>query len=72
MSTTTEAPSKTDLLADRGARAKKIAQAASRKATRIAEDPEQNRSTRQRAALKVKADALDQITLVLAGREPPA
>jgi hypothetical protein len=41
--------------------AKKIAQAARRKANAIAKDTSVNRSTRARQALKVKADALDRI-----------
>jgi hypothetical protein len=48
-------------LAERGEQAKKIATAARRKANRIASNESVNRSTRRHAALKVKADALDQI-----------
>ena len=46
-----------DQLAD----AKRIAQAARRKANAIAKDESVNRSTRTRQALKVKAEALDRI-----------
>jgi hypothetical protein len=44
-----------------GEQAKKIAQAARRKAARIAANENVNRSTRRAQALRVKADALDQI-----------
>lgn len=41
---------------------------AQRKAAKIASDPEANRSTRARAALRVKADCLDEVAELLAGR----
>jgi hypothetical protein len=46
----------------------RLARAAQRKSKKIAEHPELNRSTRQRHSLKVKADALDEVVRVLAGK----
>lgn len=65
-----QAPSNDELLANRATKARKLAAAAQRKAAKMTADMGQNRSTRQRNAIKVKADALDQIALVLAGKEP--
>lgn len=67
--TTLEAPTKTEQLAERAARARKLAAAAQRKAQKIAADEALNRSTRTRNALKLKADTLDQVADVLAGKD---
>jgi len=64
-------PTTIELLNERAIRANKIARAAQRKAAKIATDAELHRSTRQRRALTVKAEALDQIADVLAGKAPP-
>jgi hypothetical protein len=76
MTTTAEAPSKTERqiadladIADRSARARKAIGAANRKAAKLREDESQNRSTRGRAALLVKAEALDVVGLILAGKD---
>lgn len=58
-----------DTLAMRHAAALKIATAAQRKAAKIAADVERNRSTRTRAALKARSDALDEVAAVLAGKD---
>jgi hypothetical protein len=58
-----------EVLADRSAKARKVIGAANRKAAKLREDPQANRSTRARAALLVKADALDQVGLILAGKD---
>jgi hypothetical protein len=60
---------RTDELADRSARALKHARAAQRRAIKLAQDEQANRSTRQQRAQRHKADALDQILLILAGRD---
>ncbi|HWF25194.1 MAG TPA: hypothetical protein VG275_07095 [Solirubrobacteraceae bacterium] len=53
---------------ERAQSAQKLARSAQRKAAKIAGDPDRNRSTRARAALKIKADALDEVAKVLAGK----
>jgi hypothetical protein len=54
--------------ATRATAALKIATAAQRKAARVASDVEVNRSTRTRAALRLRSDALDDVVAVLAGK----
>jgi hypothetical protein len=56
------------ILEERTEKARKLASAAQRKAKKLAADAEQNRSTRARAALKIKADALDEVAKTLAGK----
>jgi hypothetical protein len=62
-------PDTNKLDAERAKRALKIARAAAAKAAKVAIDEERNISTRRRAALKIKADALDEVGLVLAGKD---
>jgi hypothetical protein len=64
MPTTTDAA-----VVERAAKARKAIAAANRKAARIREDQTANRSTRTRQSLLVKADALDQVGLILAGKD---
>lgn len=58
-----------EVLAERANAAKKVAAAANRKAAKVAGDESVNRSTRARAALKIKADGLDQVIAALAGKD---
>lgn len=48
--------------------AKKVANAAIAAADRLAKDPTSSRSTRTRAGYKTKADALDRVVEILAGK----
>lgn len=57
-----------EVLVNRNKAARKLIAAANRKAAKLREDEKLNRSTRQRQALLVKADALDEVGLVLAGK----
>lgn len=50
-------------------RAKKVANDAIARAEAVAADLSQNRSTRTRTSYKVKADALDRVARILAGKE---
>lgn len=50
-------------------RARRVATTAINQAAQIAADEEVNRSTRTRAAFKLKAEALDQVARILAGKE---
>jgi hypothetical protein len=65
-------PDKAQLDAERAKRALKITRAATAKAAKVAIDAERNISTRRRAALKIKADALDEVGLVLSGKDDAA
>ncbi|MGD0386295.1 MAG: hypothetical protein ABSB73_09180 [Solirubrobacteraceae bacterium] len=65
-------PADTELLAPRAALGLRLGSAAQRKAARIKADPARNRSTQTRAALRVKADALDEVVAVLAGKDATA
>lgn len=61
-------PTAEKALAERATKARKLATSAQRKASTISADQSQNRTTRARHALQVKADALDKIGDVLAGK----
>ena len=53
---------------ERVTKARKAIAAANRKAAKLRDNQEVNRTTRARNALLVKADALDQVGLILAGK----
>jgi hypothetical protein len=67
--TTTRAKRAPTNWAERAEKAHKLALAAHRKAARVGSDEAVNRSTRQRNVMRAKADAFDQIALVLAGKD---
>lgn len=66
---TTVAPSKDEQLAARAQKAKRVIAAAQRKSVALAGDQAQNRTTRNRNAMKHKADALDRVAEILAGKD---
>ncbi len=61
-----------DEQAERAKRALKAARAASAKAAKIAIDEQLNISTRRHQAQRIKAAALDDVELILAGRSESA
>lgn len=64
MTTTQASP---EIIAERVQSARKTITGAQRKAKRVHADLSVNRTTRARNALKIKADALDQVAGILAG-----
>lgn len=64
MTTTTEPA----VITARVQKVRKLINATNTKAGKLRENPELNRSTRQRQALLLKADALDEVGRILAGK----